>query len=100
MHQVDDDAIRLRIADGLLHQRGEFRRGHIINAVHIPEAQIEAELPRLEKHRDQPLILVCQSGQSASRPAAKLKKAGFEKVHILAGGILGWEGASLPLTKK
>ena len=78
----------------------EFRQGHIINALNVPEAQIDAELKRLEKHRTTPVILVCRTGQSAARSASALRKAGFEKVHILAGGIAGWEGASLPLVKK
>jgi len=29
-----------------------------------------------------------------------LKKSGFENVHNLAGGIIAWEKASLPITTK
>jgi rhodanese-related sulfurtransferase len=29
-----------------------------------------------------------------------LKKSGFSNIHNLAGGIVGWQDANLPLTKK
>ena len=31
--------------------------------------------------------------------AGKLRKAGFERVFVLAGGIDGWQQAGLPLAK-
>ena len=31
--------------------------------------------------------------------AKRLKKAGFEQVYVLDGGILGWQQADLPLVK-
>jgi len=78
---------------------GEFRQGHIINALNIPEAQIASQAQRLQKYKDRPLVTVCRTGQLSARSAAALKREGFENVQTLAGGLHAWEGASLPLSK-
>ena len=36
---------------------------------------------------------------SAMRAAATLKKLGFEKSHVLAGGLAAWREANLPVEK-
>ena len=46
------------------------------------------------------MITTCRSGQQSANAAGVLRKAGFEKVYNLAGGILAWQEASLPLSKK
>ena len=79
---------------------GEFRQGHIINAINVPESQIGSPNPALDKHKERPVITVCRTGQTSARAGAALKRAGFSRVHTLAGGLLSWEGASLPLSKK
>lgn len=78
----------------------EYRQGHIINAVHVPADQLGDQLGKLGKYRGRPVIATCRSGQQSNRAGAVLRKNGFEKVFALGGGILAWEGASLPLTKK
>jgi len=79
---------------------GEFHQGHIINAVHLPLQQLAEQLGRLERHRQRPLITVCRTGQQSLRAAAILRKHGFERIYHLRGGIVAWEGANLPLTRK
>jgi rhodanese-related sulfurtransferase len=49
--------------------------------------------------KSRPVVLVCKSGQSADGAAGKLRKAGFERVFVLAGGIDGWQQAGLPLAR-
>lgn len=78
----------------------EFRTGHIINAINVPEKQLDAHLDRLGKEREKPLVMVCRTGQIASRVGAALKKQGFERVHVLDGGLTSWESANLPLARK
>ena len=78
----------------------EFRPGHIINAINVPEKQLDSNLDKLEKYREKPLIMVCRTGQIASRVGSALKKKGFDKVHVLEGGLMAWESANLPLARK
>ena len=83
-----------------LRSDGEFRNGHIVNAVHVPFDQIESRLGRLGKYRQKPVIAACRTGQQSASVAKRLRSEGFEKVHRLQGGIVAWQGADLPLTKE
>ena len=79
----------------------EFAKGHIVDAVNILTTQIEANnLSQIEKHKDAPTIVVCESGQRAQGAAQALVKAGFKQVFILRGGMASWRAESLPVTKK
>ncbi len=79
---------------------GEFNEGHIVNAIHIPLNFLAERLDKLEKYRNRPIVAACRTGQQAAVACATLRKNGFEKVHSLSGGILAWQDANLPLTKK
>jgi rhodanese-related sulfurtransferase len=79
---------------------GEFNAGHLSNAKNIPLAQLEKRAGELEKLRNKPLLLCCQTGNRAHSAAALLKKTGWSEIFILGGGINAWQQASLPLEKK
>lgn len=97
------DAVRLISREDAvvfdLRPDGEFRGGHIINAVHVPQDQLEGRLARLRRYRQRPVLVACRTGQQSARAAARLKSDGFERVFRLQGGMLAWQGADLPLTK-
>lgn len=77
----------------------EFAEGHIVNAIHIPLASLNERLKELEKYKAKHLIINCRSGHRSSGACSTLKKAGFENVYNLKGGVLAWQSANLPLTK-
>lgn len=78
----------------------DFNKGHITGAKHLPLADIEKQqVASLEKHKAEPIILVCQAGMSAQKAAASLLKQGFSTVSVLQGGMSSWTGASLPVVK-
>jgi rhodanese-related sulfurtransferase len=81
-------------------EQAEWAKGHINGARHIPSGEIGHRLGELERFKARPVIVVCASGQRSASASATLRKAGFEKVFALDGGIGAWEQASLPLTKK
>ena len=97
------DAVRLISREDAviidLRPDGEFRNGHIVNAIHVPYDQIESRLGRLGKYRKQPVIAACRTGQQSAAAAKRLRSEGFERVHRLQGGMQAWQGADLPLTK-
>ena len=45
------------------------------------------------------MVAVCRNGQASADAAKRLKKAGFEQVYWLDGGIAAWQQAELPLVK-
>lgn len=79
---------------------GEFGKGHIANSRHIPLTQFDKRLSELDRFREKPVILNCATGNRSMTALTALKKAGFQKVFTLAGGVTAWEQAGLPLTSR
>ncbi|WP_146907527.1 rhodanese-like domain-containing protein [Arenimonas daejeonensis] len=77
----------------------DFEKGHIIGSRHLLPSQIEPEGKLLAKAKENPVVLVCAAGVTASAAAEKLVKAGFKRVSVLDGGITSWQSAGLPLAK-
>jgi len=77
----------------------EYREGHIVNAIHLPASRQDNYTAKLERYREQPLIVYCRSGQRSTAICNKLRKQGFEAVYNLKGGVLAWQKAELPLEK-
>lgn len=78
----------------------EYQQGHIVNSVHIPLGYFKDRMNELDKHRSKPIIVGCRSGHRSGHACAMLKKAGYEQVFNLSGGVMAWQNANLPLTKK
>ena len=77
----------------------EFSGGHVIGARNIPVAELDTRIAELDKFKEQPVIVCCDSGQTSSKAAATLIKRGFQAVHILKGGIKAWQSEHLPLER-
>lgn len=90
-----DDAMVLDVREP-----AEWSKGHIPNARHIPVGQVEQRLGELERFKNKPIIVSCATGARSSSVCGTLRKAGFEKVFSLAGGLPAWEQAGQPLTTR
>jgi rhodanese-related sulfurtransferase len=77
----------------------EFAAGHLQDARHIPVGKLDERLAELQKFRDKPVIVHCQSGVRSSKAAATLRKHEFTQVYELDGGVNAWTQAKLPLVK-
>lgn len=82
-----------------LRDANAFKDGHITQSIHIPAAQIEQSLNKINRYKQSPLVLVCAMGQQSVKVMHQLKKQGFEKIFILTGGMAAWKKANLPLKK-
>lgn len=89
-----ENAVFLDIRD-----EGEYKTGHIPEAIHIPLRQVNERIRELEKHKERPVIAYCRSGSRSTGVGSILKKHGFENVYNLAGGITAWGTANLPIKK-
>ena len=78
---------------------GDFEKGHIAGSRSVALSQFDPENKLLAKARELPVVVVCRSGQASGDAARRLKKAGFEKVYWLDGGVQAWQQADLPLVK-
>ncbi|MGI9285354.1 MAG: rhodanese-like domain-containing protein [Pseudomonadales bacterium] len=90
----DEQGVVLDVRDA-----AEFKAGHIVGALNIPHAKVQTQLNLLEKHKADPIIVVCKIGQHAGMVSKTLKAAGFERVFKLSGGMSEWQGSQLPVVK-
>jgi rhodanese-related sulfurtransferase len=72
----------------------EYSTGHAVRTVNIPIDTLMASLDRLEKN--EPVYLICQSGNRSKKAAGMLKEAGFGNVLNVTGGTTAWQAANLP----
>ncbi len=89
-----EDSIVLDVRD-----EATFNSGHILNATNIPVGLLESRLGELSESRNKPVLVVCRNGQDSARAGGVLQKQGFTEIHKLAGGMLAWENATLPVVK-
>lgn len=73
----------------------EVADGMIPGALHIPMGQLTSRLPEIDRTR--PVIVVCRSGHRSARVADALIGAGCTAEDTMAGGMLAWERAGLPV---
>ena len=92
---INQDALVLDVREDK-----EFAAGHIPKARHIPLGALPQRMKEIEKFKNKPIVVNCRSGQRSARACSMLKKQGFENVVNLAGGIMAWESANLPVEKK
>lgn len=88
----------LRVVD--VRTPGEFAVRHIPGSYNVP-------LPDLAEHRAEltssgasaPVVLVCETGRRAGQAEVELARAGLSGVHVLDGGVAGWERSGRPVTR-
>ena len=82
-----------------LRPASDFKIGHLPGSKHILAEQISSGIDKLKLDRNNPIILVCESGANARKLVPALNKLGFSEVAVLDGGVQGWQAAALPLVK-
>jgi rhodanese-related sulfurtransferase len=80
-------------------ENDEYKAGHVLHSMLIPLGKLKQRLGELEKYRDQPLVVICRSGNRSGLACAILGKQGFTQAYNLAGGVIAWQKANLPLKK-
>ena len=69
--------------------------GHVSGAILVPLSDLENAAARLAG--DKPVVTVCRSGSRSAHASNILKKAGFENVANLHGGMLHWRDQGHPV---
>ena len=77
----------------------EYKAGHVLNAKLIPLGKLGERKGELERNREQPIVVMCASGQRSAAACVLLGKEGFAQAYNLTGGINAWKKAGLPLEK-
>lgn len=101
-HAAPSDAIVIDVREP-----AEFETGHIPGSINIPRGVLEFQVdahpavanvsdPALS-HKERPIVVVCRTGGRAALSALSLQRLGFADVRSIAGGVLAWGEAGLPL---
>jgi rhodanese-related sulfurtransferase len=77
----------------------EFAAGHLPRARNIPAGELAARLEEIGKYKDRAVLVTCRTGPRAGAATRVLKRAGFNTVYQLKGGMVAWQQASLPVEK-
>lgn len=96
-HGLEKSLSEYRVLD--VRDDAEFENeGHIPGASHLYVGYLEKHLSELEPPLDKtrPVAVVCSVGHRASLAASILRRAGFERVDNLLGGMTAWEKLELP----
>jgi sulfur dioxygenase len=72
--------------------------GHVEGARLIPLGRLASQLGGIE--HDKPIVTVCRSGGRSAQALVMLKRAGFDQVANLAGGMIRWHEFGLPVTRR
>jgi len=86
---------QVRLID--VREPSEFQDGHIAGAELVPLATVAASARTWP--REAPLVVVCRSGGRSSNASRQLAALGFSQVMNMAGGMLAWDGAGLPIER-
>jgi len=78
----------------------DYKGGHIKGAKNSPLNDFAKDVESYSSYKDKQVLVYCNSGNTATRAIKLLKKAGFEKISNLDGGIAAWKEANMPLVKK
>lgn len=76
----------------------EWEEGYIEGAERIYVGHLMHEAERIP--RDKPIASICSVGNRAGIGASILKKAGFEEVYNVLGGMIAWEKLGYPTRKR
>ncbi|MFJ1269818.1 rhodanese-like domain-containing protein [Legionella lytica] len=79
-----------------LRDKEAFKKGHIIDAINAKNDDFEQQ--KMDKYKNQPIILVCERGLHSPGFATKISAQGY-KPAVLNGGMNAWLNADLPIVK-
>ena len=74
-------------------ENDEYKTGHVLNSRLIPLGKLKERIGELEKYKDQPIVVICRSGNRSGMAWAMLGKQGFTQSYNLAGGVIAWQKA-------
>jgi rhodanese-related sulfurtransferase len=75
-------------------QQHEVDAGRITGGRHIELGLLSSQADSLDPHR--PIVFYCRSGARSAMATQAFRGAGFD-AHNMAGGLLEWQAAGLPL---
>lgn len=79
--------------------RGEYERGHVPGAIHIPFLSVTGREDEIPGPRDEPVVVYCERGPRAGIARSALRWAGFTDVRYLEGHMKDWRQRGFPVER-
>jgi len=84
--------------------RGEFagELGHVRGALSVPLPELTTRLRQdsgLVGDGEKTVVAICRSDARAAFAVRTLRRAGFKRVLVMSGGMLGWLADDLPVER-
>lgn len=77
----------------------EYESAHIPGSYNVPLDTLGEHAAELRRHVDEPVVLVCQSGDRAEQAGQRLAAAGMDTIKVLAGGMSAWQSTESPVNR-
>ena len=68
------------------------QKGHIPDALNYPWRSDVLQKEYRQLPADNPILIVCRSGNRSNQAAAFLRSKGFKQVYDMLGGMRSWDG--------
>jgi sulfur-carrier protein adenylyltransferase/sulfurtransferase len=73
----------------------EYAEARVAKSKLIPLGELSSRVAELP--RDKPIAVICRSGNRSGVATGMLKRAGFETVYNVDGGLIAWARQGLPV---
>jgi len=90
-----DSKERITVVD--VRRESEWIEGYIENSKHIYLGHLEKQANKIP--RNNPVVVICKTGNRSSFGASVLLRAGFDRVYNCLGGIDAWSKSGFALVK-
>ena len=78
---------------------GEYRSGHVPQAINIPHSELASRLAELAGAKDREVVTYCERGPRAGFAESVLQEAGFSAVRHLVGDMYAWRRRGLAIER-
>lgn len=65
----------------------EYQEGHLEGAILVPEFEIQRNIEKILKDKNQEIILYCSSGNRAKKAYRTMQLKGYNNLYNLKGGL-------------
>ena len=79
--------------------RGEFKKGHIKEALLIPVQELQKRVGELSEYKHSDILIYCASGNRSTVASKILVDNGFKRIINMRHGIYQWVKSRYPVTK-
>lgn len=76
----------------------EYSKRHISGSLLAPLGNLNQYMSEIEKHKNDTVVVICNTQNRSTVAANVLARAGFSDVRVMTGGIAMWANGGHPIT--